>query len=121
MILKSMAQSDDDSPAVTDVNTAIRNERYVDPGLQDYLHKSTALDTQSKSLLHLDAASRLTVYDALTTEIVSIGQQTAMAELFGELFMTQEPGSKSVAKIAEEEVILFKAVDSIPLDADPLE
>ncbi|KAJ8379022.1 hypothetical protein AAFF_G00231910 [Aldrovandia affinis] len=47
-------------------------------------------------------------------------KKTAMAELFRELFMTQEPGSKSVAKIAEEEIISFKAVD-IPLDADPLE
>ncbi|KAJ8402538.1 hypothetical protein AAFF_G00366210 [Aldrovandia affinis] len=92
-------------------------------GLQDYLHKSAALDPRFKSLLHLDAAFWLRVYDALTTEIVSIEQQgqatdttgadtsvetetadrvisitsrrkTAMAELFGELFTTQETGTK---------------------------
>lgn len=53
-----MAQSDDDSPAVRDVKTAIRNEpeqRYKDPGIQGYLHNSTALDPRFKSLLHLDA------------------------------------------------------------------
>ncbi|KAJ8409522.1 hypothetical protein AAFF_G00229230 [Aldrovandia affinis] len=107
MTLKSMILSDDDSPAVRDVKTAIRNDleqRYVNPGLQDYRQKSAALDPRFKSLLHLDAWR---VYDTLTTEIVSIEQQ--------------EPGTKSVAKIAEEEVISFRAVDSIPSDADPLE
>lgn len=34
------------------------------------IHNSTALDPRFKSLLHLDAATRQRVYEALTTEIV---------------------------------------------------
>lgn len=150
MILMSMVLSDDDSPAVKDVKTAIKNDlqqRYTAPDLQEYLHKSTALDPRFKSLQHLDATTRLKVYEALTTEIeqaigptepaTSMESQTvdlepstsppkekksAMTELFGGMFMTHhhEPNPKSVAKIAEEEMKLFTAVDSIPLDADPL-
>lgn len=79
MILKSMELSDDDddSPAVRDVKTAIRNDlqqRYTEPALQDYLHKSTALDPRFKTLLHLDAATRLRVYNDLTAEIVNLEQ-----------------------------------------------
>ncbi|KAK9519965.1 hypothetical protein VZT92_022655 [Zoarces viviparus] len=54
--------SDDDSPAVRDVKTAIRNDlekRYTDPGPQHYLHSSTALDPRFKSLLDLDASLSL--------------------------------------------------------------
>lgn len=64
MILKSMVASDEDEPAVRDVKTAIRvnlEPRYADPGVQDFLHKSTALDHRFKSLLHLDAAARLSL------------------------------------------------------------
>ncbi|XP_031650430.1 probable Bax inhibitor 1 isoform X1 [Oncorhynchus kisutch] len=43
-----------------------------------------------------------------------------MAELFGELFMTQEQGTKSKLKVIEEEVTSYREVDCIPLDADPL-
>ena len=63
--------------AVQDVKTAIGNDleqRYIDPGLQDYLHNSTAFDPRFKSLLLLDAATHLRVYDVLTTEIVRIEQ-----------------------------------------------
>lgn len=77
-ILNSMAQSDDDSPAVRDVKKAIRNDleqRYIDPALQDYLHKCTALDPRFKSMRHLDDATHQRVYGALTTEIVVIIQQ----------------------------------------------
>ncbi|XP_056102446.1 E3 SUMO-protein ligase ZBED1-like [Rhinichthys klamathensis goyatoka] len=149
MILKSMELSDDDSPAVRDVKTAIKNDlqqRYTLPDLQDYLHKSTALDPRFKSLQHLDATTRLRVYEALTTEIVTEQatsttepatsietvdlepstsppreKKSAMTELFGGMFMTHHHDSspKSVAKLAEEEMKLYM-VDSIPLDADPL-
>lgn len=49
-------------------------------------------------------------------------KKSAMTELFGGMFMTHhhEPSPKSVAKMAEEEMKLFTAVASIPLDADPL-
>lgn len=43
-----------------------------------------------------------------------------MAELFGELFTTQEQGTKSKVKVIEEEVTSYREVDCIPLDADPL-
>lgn len=127
-ILKTMVPSDDDSPAVRDVKTAVRNDleqRYTDPALRDYLHTSTALDPRFKSLLHLDAATRLRVYDALTTEIcqtrgtteaaasmetqtadlepsTSQEKKSAMTEVFGELFTTQKPVTKPVALTAEE-------------------
>lgn len=41
-----------------------------------------------------------------------------MAEVFGELFTTQEEGTKS--KVIEEEVTSYREVNCIPLDADPL-
>lgn len=43
-----------------------------------------------------------------------------MAELFGELFTTQEQGTKSKVKVIEDEVTSYRGVDCIPLDADPL-
>ena len=61
-----------------DVKTAIRvhlEPRYADPGVQDFLHKITALDPRFKSLLHLDAAAHLRVYNELTAEIVTNIQQ----------------------------------------------
>ena len=45
-------------------------------------------------------------------------KKSAVAELFGELFTTQEEGTKS--KVIEEEVTSYREVDCIPLDADPL-
>jgi hypothetical protein len=61
-----------------DDKTAIRlnlKPRYADPGVQDFLHKSPALNLRFKSLLHLDAAARLRVYIELTAEIVNNIQQ----------------------------------------------
>lgn len=43
-----------------------------------------------------------------------------MTELVGELFMTLEPGIKSVAIMAEEEVNSVSTVDCFPLHADSL-
>nr|XP_024002894.1 zinc finger BED domain-containing protein 4-like [Salvelinus alpinus] len=77
MILKSMVASDEDEPAVRDVKTAIRvnlEPRYADPGVQDFLHKSTTLDPRFKSLLYMDAAARLRVNE-LTAEIETNIQQ----------------------------------------------
>ena len=73
MILKSIVASDEDELAVRDVKTAIRvnlEPRYADPGVHDFWHKSTALYPRIKSLLHLDAAAHLRVYNELTAEIV---------------------------------------------------
>jgi hypothetical protein len=47
-------------------------------------------------------------------------KKSAMAELFGELFTTQEQGTKSKVNVIEEEVTSYREVDCIPLDADPL-
>ncbi|KAI4799930.1 hypothetical protein KUCAC02_016468 [Chaenocephalus aceratus] len=47
MILKSMEQNDEDTPTVRELKHAIREnlqKRYSDAGLQDFLHKCTALD-----------------------------------------------------------------------------
>uniref|UniRef100_A0A4W5K7U4 HAT C-terminal dimerisation domain-containing protein n=1 Tax=Hucho hucho TaxID=62062 RepID=A0A4W5K7U4_9TELE len=144
MILKSKVASDEDEPAVRDVKTAVRvnlRPRYAGPDVQDFLHKSTTLDPRFKSL---DATAPLRVYNELTAEIVTNIQQgqatdttganpetaddrgsppenkSAMAELFGELFTTQEQGTKSKVKVIEEEVTSYREVDCIPLDADPL-
>ncbi len=71
-ILQSMAPSVEDSTITRDVKTAIREDlkpRYTSPPtLQDYLHRSTALDPRFKSLSHMDPALRQRTY---TTEIVS--------------------------------------------------
>lgn len=91
MILKSMAQSNDDSPAVRDVKGAIRNEpeqRYKDPAIQDYRHNSTTLDPPFESLLHLDAATRQRVYEALTTEIVVSIEQVGIIYEFRSFYFT---------------------------------
>ncbi|KAM9472480.1 uncharacterized protein ACWYII_007798 [Salvelinus alpinus] len=143
MILKSMVASDEDESALRDVKTAFRvnpEPRYADSGVQDFLHKSTTLDPWFKSLLHLDAAARLRVYNELTAEIVTNIQQgqatdttganpspetaddrgsppekkSAMAELFGELFTTQKQGTKPKVKVIEEEVTSYREVDCIP-------
>lgn len=74
-ILQSMAPSVEDSTITRDVKTAIREDlkpRYTSPPtLQDYLHRSTALDPRFKSLSHMDPALRQRTYSDLTTEIVS--------------------------------------------------
>ncbi|KAF3842706.1 hypothetical protein F7725_001555 [Dissostichus mawsoni] len=57
MILKSMEQNDEDTPTVRELKHAITEnlqKRYSDAGLQDFLHKCTALDPRFKTLPHLD-------------------------------------------------------------------
>ncbi|KAK0141840.1 Zinc finger BED domain-containing protein 1 [Merluccius polli] len=73
-IIQSMAPSEEDSTITRDVKAAIKadlNCRYTDPpDLQNYLHRSTALDPRFKSLSHLDPALCQRTYSDLTTEIV---------------------------------------------------
>ncbi|KAM9420246.1 E3 SUMO-protein ligase ZBED1-like [Salvelinus alpinus] len=133
-----MAPSEEDSTITRDVKAAIRedlNPRYP-PNVQDYLHRSTALDPRFKSLSHLDPALRWKTYSELTTEIVATeeGQATeptgadseaspqnnlAMKELFGETFMSKDTG-KTFANSIKEEVASYKAASSIPVDGAPL-
>eukprot|EP00063_Salmo_salar_P052190 XP_014027025.1 PREDICTED: zinc finger BED domain-containing protein 4-like isoform X1 [Salmo salar] len=133
-ILQSMVPSEEDSTITRDVKAAIRedlNPRYP-PNVQDYLHRSTALDPRLKSLSHLDPALCQRTYSHLTTEIVATedGQATepteadseaspqnhsAMKELFGETFASKDTG-KTFANTIKEEV----ASSVIPLDGDPL-
>lgn len=57
MILKSMTPSEEDSSTIKDAKAAItRNleDRYRDLNLQDYLHRTTALDPRFKSLPYLE-------------------------------------------------------------------
>lgn len=83
-----MAQSDDDSLTVTYVKKVIRNDleqRCTHPAVQNYPHKSTALDHQFKSLPHLDDTTQQTVYEALTTEIVVSIEQVGIILLIFEI------------------------------------
>lgn len=41
-------------------------------------------------------------------------KKSVMKELFGEMLMAQEPGTRSAAKEAEEEVNLYRLADCIP-------
>ncbi|KAJ8401944.1 hypothetical protein AAFF_G00375250 [Aldrovandia affinis] len=78
-ILQSMAPSEEDSTITRAVKAAIRedlNPRYTDPpNLQEYLHRSTALDPSFKSLSHLDHALCQMTYSDLTTEIVGTEEE----------------------------------------------
>ncbi|XP_040188247.1 E3 SUMO-protein ligase ZBED1-like [Rana temporaria] len=149
-ILQSMAPGVEDSTITQDVKTAIREDlqpRYTSPPtLQDYLHRSTALDPRFKSLSHMDPALRQRTYSDLTTEIVSSlgtkdcdeGQaqaaeptganldsssppqkKSAMAELFGETFASKD--NKTSADIIKEEVESYLlAASGITVDGDPM-
>ncbi|XP_040192700.1 E3 SUMO-protein ligase ZBED1-like [Rana temporaria] len=149
-ILQSMAPGVEDSTITQDVKTAIREDlqpRYTSPPtLQDYLHRSTALDPRLKSLSHMDPALRQRTYSDLTTEIVSSlgtkdcdeGQaqaaeptganldsssppqkKSAMAELFGETFASKD--NKTSADIIKEEVESYLlAASGITVDGDPM-
>ncbi|XP_059916026.1 E3 SUMO-protein ligase ZBED1-like [Gadus macrocephalus] len=147
-ILQSMAPSVEDSTITQDVKTAIREDlkpRYTSPPtLQDYLHRSTALDPRFKSLSHIDPDLRQRTYSDLTTEIVSSlatedcdeGQaaeptganldtsppqkKSALAELFGETFASKDMDSKTPADIIKEEVAFYLAASGIAVDGDPL-
>ncbi|KAJ8394818.1 hypothetical protein AAFF_G00041730 [Aldrovandia affinis] len=137
-ILQSVAPSEEDSSITRAVKAAIReglNPRYTDPpNLQEYLHRSTALDPRFKSLSHLDHALHQMTYSDFTTDIVGTeeGQATeptgadseaspppqkksAMEELFGEIFVNKDTG-KTFANTIEEEVESYKAASSIPVD-----
>uniref|UniRef100_A0A8C9WTI1 HAT C-terminal dimerisation domain-containing protein n=1 Tax=Sander lucioperca TaxID=283035 RepID=A0A8C9WTI1_SANLU len=126
-----------------DVKTAIREDlqpRYTSPPtLQDYLHRSTALDPRFKSLSHMDPALRQRTYSDLITEIVSsLGtedsaeptganldtsppqKKSAMAELFGETFARKDMDSMTPADIIKEEVASYLTASGITVDGDPL-
>ncbi|XP_052408630.1 E3 SUMO-protein ligase ZBED1-like [Carassius gibelio] len=144
MILKSMSPGDQDSATVKEAKAAIINDlamRYTDPNLHDYLQIATALDPRFKSLPYLDEDSRDKLYRNIINEILEHEQQglvenpvpstdehnpsspppkkTAMSEVFGELFKTEEQQGKPFPQIIEEEVTTYKLADSIHVDADP--
>ncbi|XP_077094330.1 E3 SUMO-protein ligase ZBED1-like [Siphateles boraxobius] len=78
MIMKSMEQNDDDAPIVREMKNAIRENlqiRYIDPDLQDFFNKCTALDPRFKSLPHLDPAHHQNVFDAFIAEVMSRTEQ----------------------------------------------
>ncbi|KAM3858869.1 E3 SUMO-protein ligase ZBED1-like [Diretmus argenteus] len=130
----------EDSTITRDVKAAIREDqdpRYTDPPLQDYLHRSTALDPRFKSLSHLGAALCQKTYSDLTTEILATeeGQaaeptgpdsepsprkKSAMEELFGETFASKDTGKKTCGNTIKEEVTSYRAASGIPVDGDPL-
>ncbi|KAI4791001.1 hypothetical protein KUCAC02_034269, partial [Chaenocephalus aceratus] len=96
----------------------------------DFLHKCTAVDPRFKALSHVDNACREHIYNSLTTEIVAIEEQreatetagamkSAMAELFGKLFNTEER-NKPTLQLVKGEVTSYMAADSTSLDSDPL-
>lgn len=70
-----MVPSEEDSTITRDVKTTITEDlkpRYTSPpALQEYLHRTTALDPRFKSLSHLDIALHLRTYSDLATETVS--------------------------------------------------
>ncbi|XP_057181407.1 E3 SUMO-protein ligase ZBED1-like [Triplophysa rosa] len=144
MILKSMDPADHDSPAIKDAKAAISEDlksRYTDPDLQDYLNRASFLDPRFKSLPNLDAALCLNVCSGVIREIIEqqgqpvaaeagpSGSQnppesppvkkSAMSELFGDFFRAPDK-TKTFDNIVEEEVMSYKAEDSIDTDAYPL-
>ncbi|KAM9350016.1 E3 SUMO-protein ligase ZBED1 [Symphorus nematophorus] len=152
MILKSMTPSEEDSSTIKDAKAAITKDlevRYGNPELQDYLHRTTALDPRFKSLPYLEEASVQKIYSDVTREIMEIKEQgqprevqvdssssagkpeasgrssppkkkSAMAELFGEFFPTERETTKPLSQITEEEVMSYRLTGCIPVDADPL-
>ncbi|CAM4578681.1 unnamed protein product [Leuciscus chuanchicus] len=145
-VLNSMAPNEEDSPTVREIKTAItENLKNRYSACHDFLHKCTVLDPRFKALPHVDDACRDRIYNNLITEIATMEEQSeeatavssspvtghpeassppvkksAMAELFGELFKTQV-GNKPTLQLVKEEVTLYKAVDCISMDFNPLE
>lgn len=81
-----MKQNDDDTPTAREIKQAISENlqmRYSsDPGLEDFIHKCTALDPCFKTL-HLDPAYQQRIYeDILITEVVSTAQQVCIIYLY---------------------------------------
>lgn len=62
-----MKQNDDDTPTAREIKQAISENlqtRYSsDPGLEDFIHKCTALDPRFKTLPHLDPAYQERIYE----------------------------------------------------------
>ncbi|XP_039516037.1 zinc finger BED domain-containing protein 4-like [Pimephales promelas] len=145
-VLNSMTPNEEDSPTVREIKAVItENLKNRYSACHDFLHKCTALDPRFKALPHVDDACRDRIYNDLITEIVTMEEQSAeatavssspvtghseassppvkksaMAELFGELFKTQV-GNKPTLQLVKEEVTLYKSVDCISLDSNPLE
>ncbi|GAA6110367.1 E3 SUMO-protein ligase ZBED1-like [Tachysurus ichikawai] len=72
IILESMTSSAEDSTTIKKAKAAITKDlkgRYNNPGVQDYLHRATALDPRFKSLPFLEEACVQKIYDDLTTDI----------------------------------------------------
>ena len=67
-----MEQNDEDIPTVREIKHVIRENlqnRYSDPGLQDFLYKCTTLDPRFKTLHHLDPACQQKIYEDLVKEV----------------------------------------------------
>ncbi|KAK7915973.1 hypothetical protein WMY93_011734 [Mugilogobius chulae] len=139
LILKSMVTEDGDSATIKEAKTAIAQDlekRYTDPALTTYLQKATALDPRFKSLPSHNEMSKLQIYQDLIKDILQSQamarpsteeqhaaysppqKRSAMAELFGEVFKTQEQ-EKPFEAIIEEEVSTYRSAPSIHVDANP--
>ena len=73
MIMQFMEQNDEDAPIVREIKHAIRESMqiwYIDPDLQDFFNKCTALDPRFKSVPHLDPACHQNVFEDLITEVL---------------------------------------------------
>ncbi|XP_057684886.1 E3 SUMO-protein ligase ZBED1 [Corythoichthys intestinalis] len=149
-VLKSMEPNEEDSPTVSEVKAAIRDnleDRYSD--CEDFLHKCTALDPRFKTLPHVDNACRERIYNSLITEIVLMDEKSEEAtatsaassssgaghsgaqessppvkkSAMTELFGTlfkTQVGDKPTLQLVKVEVTSYKAVNCIALDSDPL-
>ncbi|XP_060767673.1 E3 SUMO-protein ligase ZBED1-like [Neoarius graeffei] len=142
-----MTPDPQDCPTIREAKLAITSDlekRYTDPDLIDYLHRATAVDPRFKSLPFLDGAVCDQVFKSLITEIVEHEQQnegmqagpstekeppssvsppqkkTAMSELFGDLY-TDEQHTKPLSLTIEMEISLYRAADSLHVDADPFQ
>ncbi|XP_051806127.1 E3 SUMO-protein ligase ZBED1-like [Acanthochromis polyacanthus] len=151
MILKSMTTSEEDSSTIKDAKAAVTKDlevRYGNPELQDYLHRTAALDPRFKSLPYLEEASVERIYSDVIREITEIKEQgqprevqvdssssagepgtsgtsspkkkSAMAEFLGEFFPTEKETTKTLSQTTEEEVMSYRVTGCIPVDADPL-
>ncbi|KAJ4930342.1 hypothetical protein JOQ06_019346, partial [Pogonophryne albipinna] len=125
MILKSMEQNDEDTPTVRELKHAIREnlqKRYSDAGLQDFLHKCTALDPRFKTLPHLDRASHLRIYeDLIIPEVLSRAEnRSAIEELFSPLFKAGQSNQPDLKQQLKDEVSAYMAKECISIDSNPL-
>ncbi|KAM9853513.1 E3 SUMO-protein ligase ZBED1-like [Aulostomus maculatus] len=149
IILKAMVPGGEDTTAIRDAKAAITKDlekRYTVPDLQKYLLKATALDPRFKSLPFIDEPSRSQLFSDLTTEILEHEQQSqvaeaenearpsteewspspsppqkksAMAEIFGEVFKTQQAQARPLHLLVEEEVTQYMLGDCLDVDGNP--